>query len=62
MSSLCFPKNPTRDQGDLIEQAGYDRWSYLVVSDTPTVLTICARIDDLNIHRIDKTTGTEVMR
>lgn len=62
MSKFNFPKGPTREQGDLIERAGYDRWSYLVVTDTDDMLTICARIDDRNIHRIDKATGTEVMR
>ena len=59
---MKFPKGPSWEQGNLIEQAGYDRWSYLIVSDTDDILTICARIDDRNIHRIDKATGMEIMR
>lgn len=56
-----FPKGPSWEQGTIIEQAGYDRWSYLIVSDTDNILTICARSDDRNVHRIDKATGTEIM-
>jgi len=55
-----FPKGPTREQGDVIEAAGYDRWSYLVVSETDDVLTICARIDDHNVIKISKETGERI--